>query len=112
MTDYEVYDAEATRDVDEDGHWQVLVECFDLGTNNYGSPRPMLRIAERNLSSKDRALTEARRVAFEYDPPDPWRVKRRRVFRSGEEFFVEAEGVTQTVPFRVFVAQYLGSRDR
>ncbi|GAB2989152.1 hypothetical protein [Nocardioides montaniterrae] len=106
MADYQVYGEPTTPE--EGGDWQVVVEYSNGGQ---AKPPTIVHVERRIHVSRDDALEAARAIAFRFNPPDPWALQAREVYRDGADaFLVLLEGATATFPMSVRVVQPLPSR--
>lgn len=100
MADYQVYGGAPAAD-DGPQRWQVLVEYSNRGDVK---PPTIVRIDSKDFTSRADALAAAERTAFEFDPPDPWSLQQRKVYRDGPDgFLVILEGATTTFHMSVRV---------
>lgn len=87
--------------------WYVLVEYSNQGQ---AKPPTLIDFPVRDgIEDYEQAIAEAERQAFQFEPPDPFSPKGRRVFRSADrEFLTIIEGAMSTFHFTTRVAQFLG----
>jgi hypothetical protein len=101
MADYHVYGEPPP--VSEEGDWQVLVE---YSNNGQKKPPTIVKVASQVFDSRDAALEAARATAFSFNPPDPWSLSLRKVYRDGADgFLVVLEGATTTFHMSVRIVQ-------
>ena len=101
---YDVYEGQP----DADGHeWHVLVEYSNRGD---AKPPTVLRFPSGNFASREEAMIEAERAAYEFEPPDPMAPQGRKVFRDGEAFLTIVQGAMTEFHFSTRVVRYHGER--
>ncbi len=102
---YEPYDAAAApapttapaggdRSLGAEGPWRVAIEYSNQGQSK---PPTLIRIGQSEHTDREQALLAAHRAALEFEPPDPWSLQRRDVYRDGPDgFLVVLHGATTT----------------
>lgn len=90
------------------GPWRVAIE---YSNNGQAKPPTLVQIGRTAHAERHLALQAAKRAAFEFNPPDPWSPKSRRVYRDGPDSFLAViEGATTTFHMSVrIVAEVLES---
>jgi hypothetical protein len=90
------------------GHWAAMVEQSQSGQQAYAWALGPIQPAD----SQEQARAIAAELARTYRPTHPRRLRRRTVFRHGEDtLFVLLEGMTTTVHLRICVAQLVADLD-
>ncbi|MFC7620441.1 hypothetical protein [Microlunatus sp. GCM10028923] len=107
MTEFPVYKPGQSSEATPENMFYVLVEF-----SNHGEAKPPTLIeygVEQAFPTLEQATQEARRVAFEFEPPDPFSPAGRQVFQTNErEFVTIIQGAWTTFHFFTRVGQYLG----
>lgn len=107
MTDFPVYEPGQSSQANPESMFYVLVEF-----SNHGEAKPPTLIeygVEEAFPSLDQAKQEARRIALEFEPPDPFSPQGRQVFQTGDrEYVTIIQGAMSTFHFSTRVAQYVG----
>lgn len=91
--------------------WCVLVEYTNPAGRGSAADRgapTVIHYEETDLASREDAERAARRVAFEYSPPDPWSEVGRQVFELDDGYLSILQGRLSTFHFRTFVGRFLG----
>lgn len=85
------------------GPWRVAVEYSNKGQ---AKPSTILQVGTTEYADRREALAAAQRTAFEFDPPDPWSIQGRDVFRDGPDGFLAViQGATTTFHMSVRIVQ-------
>lgn len=76
------------------GVWRVVVE---YANNGQAKPPTVVKVGQRSFLHFDEALASAHLTAFDYNPPDPWSLQSREVYRDGpHSYLVVLQGATST----------------
>jgi hypothetical protein len=107
VSEFPVYQPGQSSEAKPEGMFYVLVEF-----SNQGQAKPPTLIeygVEQAFPSLEQAQQEARRIAFEFEPPDPFSPQGRQIFQTGDrEYVTIIQGAMSTFHFFTRVAQYLG----
>lgn len=110
MTQYDVY-ATPEDQLGTESHvgpheetWQVVMEYSNRGD---AKPPTKLRFTTTTFSSREAAMQEAERQAFDFQPPDPMSPQGRDVYRDGEQFLTVVHGAMSIFHFTTRAVQLL-----
>lgn len=85
------------------GAWHVIVE---YANNGQAKPPTIIQVGQRRFATFEEALGSAAQAAREFEPPDPWSLQSREVYRDGSQaFLVILRGATSTFHMSVRVVQ-------
>lgn len=102
----ETYDVYQGQVQSTDGQeWHVLVEYSNKGQ---AKPPTLIDFPSGPFASREEALVEAERQAYDYRPPDPFSPQGRKVFRDGDAFLTVIQGAMTTFHFSTRVVRLVG----